>query len=58
MKKETLAQVFFCEFCKIPQMQFGRALEKDKTTTLKKFSGNCDKQMSQISYKASMVLHW
>ena len=39
-------------------MQFGRALEKDKTTTLKKFARNCDKQMSQISYKASMVLHW
>ena len=58
MKKDTLAQVFFCEFCKIPQMQFGRALEKDKTTTLKKFARNFDKQISQISYKASMELHW
>ena len=32
------------------------ALEKDKTTVLKKFPGNFDKQILQISYKATMVL--
>ena len=33
-------------------------LEKDKTNALKKFAGNFDKKISQISYKASMELHW
>ena len=28
-----------------------RALEKDKTTALKKFTGYFDKQISQVSYK-------
>ena len=45
-----------------PAIPFGklhyRALEKDKTNALKKFAGNFDKQISQISYKASMELHW
>ena len=46
----------------LPATPFGklhyRALEKDKTNALKKFAGNFDKQISQISYKASMELHW
>ena len=45
-----------------PAIPFGklhyRALEKDKTNALKKFAGNFDKQISRISYKASMELHW
>ena len=45
-----------------PAIPFGklhyRALEKDKTNASKKFAGNFDKQISQISYKASMELHW
>lgn len=35
-----------------------RALEKDKTIVLKKFSQFFDKQISQISSKASVELHW
>ena len=45
-----------------PAIPFGklnyRALEKDKTNALKMFAGNFDKQISQISYEASMELHW
>ena len=35
-----------------------RALEKDKTNVLKMSAGYFDEQISQISYKASMELHW
>ena len=38
-----------------PAIPFGklnyRALEKDKTTALKTFSGNFDMEISQVSYK-------
>ena len=41
-------------FCKLHY----RTLEKDKTNALKKFAGSFDNQISQVSYKASMELHW
>ena len=41
-------------FCKLHY----RTLEKDKTNALKKFAGSFDNQISQVSYKASMALHW
>ena len=57
-----LASVIGSVISLFPSIQFGklhyRALEKDKTNALKKFAGNFDKQISQISYKASMELHW
>ena len=57
-----LASVIGSVISLFPAIPFGklhyRALEKDKTNALKKFAGNFDKQISQISYKASMELHW
>ena len=57
-----LASVIGSVISLFPAIPFGklhhRALEKDKTNALKKFAGNFDKQISQISCKASMELHW
>ena len=61
-KIRELASVIGSVISLFPAIPFGklhyRALEKDKTNALKKFAGNFDKQISQISYKASMELHW
>ena len=57
-----LASVIGLVISLFPAIPFGklnyRALEKDKTNALKKFIGYFDKQISQISYKLSMELHW
>ena len=57
-----LASIIGTVISLFPAFSFGelnhRALEKYKANALKKFAGNFDKQISQISYKASMELHW
>ena len=58
---KELASVIGSTISLFPAIPFGklhyRALQKDKTTPLKKFAGNFDEQISQISYKASMELN-
>ena len=57
-----LASVIGSVILRFPAIPFGKlhykALEKDKTNALKKVAGHFDKQISQISYKASTELHW
>ena len=57
-----LASVIGSVISLFPAIPFGklhyRALEKDQTNALKNFAGDFDKQISQISYKASMERHW